>query len=108
MPIYYPSIRPDPDDDDVCPVATCRRSFKTIRKSRNAHILGVHATWDGKCVICGENPDDIIAHMKAEHGPRDNKFYEENLVRVKTEVILEDVKNQRRSRFREGVGFPEK
>lgn len=43
------------------------------------------------CELKLNSPDDIIGHMKEEHGPPD-KFYEENLVRVKTEVILEDVK----------------
>ncbi|OXA39964.1 Zinc finger and BTB domain-containing protein 49 [Folsomia candida] len=84
-----------PHEDNICPVATCRRSFEPgRRKSRNSHILEAHATWDGKCVMCElklNSPDDIIGHMKEEHGPPD-KFYEENLVRVKTEVILEDVK----------------
>ncbi|XP_021965005.2 uncharacterized protein LOC110860259 isoform X2 [Folsomia candida] len=75
----------------TCPVDTCRRSFDSTFEW-DTHIKKIHATWDGKCVLCGEKFEcqfDLIDHLRGRHGSQD-KFYAENLVRVKTELIVDE------------------
>ncbi|XP_021968534.1 uncharacterized protein LOC110863507 [Folsomia candida] len=75
----------------ICPVSTCRRWYHAD-EWRRAHVQKCHATWDNRCVLCEEKFDTYEAlfdHLRNTHGSSEEEE-EQDLVRVKTELILDD------------------
>ncbi|OXA41989.1 Zinc finger protein GLIS2 [Folsomia candida] len=78
----------------MCPVETCRRWFSS-EIYRRSHIQKSHATWNNACLMCDEKfdkYDELFDHLGRVHGSSSLgvKGEELDLVRVKSEVILDD------------------
>lgn len=74
---------------------TCRRSFSSA-SAWGIHAKKIHTSWNGLCILCGEKVEfyKLFDHLTTKHsssGEEDKETnFEENVVRIKTEVILED------------------